>query len=62
MAKRYEVRIDEAEFRELKRQAAKRGLGSVAELLRELAREARRNEADDAIVAALSRASDPKVI
>ncbi len=61
MAKRYEVRIDESEFRELRTQAALRGFGSVAELFRSLAREDMRRQADDAIVVALSRASEPKV-
>ena len=61
MARRYEVRIDESEFRELQAQAAQAGAGSVAELFRELARTARRKVDDQTIVDVLSRASEPKV-
>ena len=60
MAKRYELRVDDQEFKAMQRKALEVGCASVAEYLRKLHRDELGRATDDAIAYAM-RDSSPKV-
>lgn len=61
MSRRFELRIDEDEYRAIQSRARAVGVPNVSEYLRRLAREDARRSDDRMIVDLVSRASEPKV-